>query len=123
MARLQILELPTVERPDGTEETPFVLVVDQYEYQRYVLGADQEAPVSEWEGVAEKIGARQVLVFNETVDIPANETPVDPDGHPLKIRVEGDFEQFHEQVQAEIRKAQTELSQALSGDIERSPEE
>lgn len=29
MARLQILELPTIERPDGTEETPFVLVLDQ----------------------------------------------------------------------------------------------
>lgn len=116
MARLQILELPTVERPDGTEETPFLLVVDQYEYQRYVLGADQEAPVSEWDGLAEKIGARHVLVFPETVDIPANETPVDPDGYPLKIRIEGDFETFYEQVQDEIRKAQAALRQAINRD-------
>jgi hypothetical protein len=119
MARLQILELPTVERPDGTEETPFVLVVDQHEYQRYILGADQEAPASEWEGVAEKIGARQVLVFNETIEIPANEVPVDPDGYPLKIRVEPDFEQFREQVQDEIRKAQAELADALNRETQR----
>lgn len=113
MARLQILELPAIERPDGTEETPFVLVIDQYEYPRYTLGPDQEAPVSEWEGVAEKIGARQILVFNETIDIPANDVPVDPDGYPLKIRVEGDFEQFREQVQDEIAKAQAALRAGL----------
>jgi len=123
MARLQILELPTIERPDGTEETPFVLVIDQYEYPRYVLGADQEVPVFEWDGVAEKIGARQILVFAETVDIPANEVPVDPDGYPLKIRVEPDLEQFREQVEEEIRDAQGKLTRALDSDTERSPEE
>ena len=115
MARLQILELPTEHHGDDMT-TPFILVVDQYEPARYVLGIgeDQPEPVSPFEGVAERIGARQVLVFEETIEIPANEVPVDPDGYPLKFRVEGDFEQFREQVQDEIRKAQAAATQAIN---------
>jgi len=69
MARLQILELP---EGVGDERPPFVLVVDQYVPQRYVLSGGQE-PREPFEGVAEKIGARAVLVVAETVDIPAND--------------------------------------------------
>lgn len=108
MARLQILELPTVERPDGTEEKPFVLVIDQ-------LGGDAVDAVSAASlSTAELIGARAVFAFEDTVEIPANEVPVDPDGYPLTIRIEGDFEQFREQVQDEIRKAQAELRDAIN---------
>lgn len=72
MARLQILELPEGSRD---ERSPFVLVVDQYEPRRYMLGLDQtEQPIDEFDGIAEKIGARGVLVFAETVEIPANDT-------------------------------------------------
>jgi hypothetical protein len=71
MARLQILELP---EGSGDDRPPFLLVVDQYTPQRYILGLDQPEPVSEFDGIAEKIGARAVLVFEETVDIPANDT-------------------------------------------------
>ncbi|MER5875460.1 hypothetical protein ABT119_05965 [Streptomyces sp. NPDC001910] len=72
MARLQILELP---EGSGDERPPFVLVVDEYEPRRYMLGLDQtEQPIDEFDGIAEKIGARGVLVFAETVDIPANDT-------------------------------------------------
>jgi hypothetical protein len=56
MARLQILELP-----EGSDDNrpPFLLVVDQYEPCRYVMGLDQtEQPISEFDGIAEKIGAR-----------------------------------------------------------------
>ncbi|MEC4016111.1 hypothetical protein [Streptomyces sp. H27-D2] len=71
MARLQILELP-----EGTEDDrpPFVLVVDQCEPRRYITGLDQPEPVNEFDGIAERIGARGVIVTPETVDIPANET-------------------------------------------------
>jgi hypothetical protein len=72
MARLQILQLP-----DGVddERPPFVLVVDQYVERRYITGLDQPEPVSEFDGIAEKIGARAVLVFEGgTVEIPANDT-------------------------------------------------
>lgn len=76
MARLQILELPEGASDD---RPPFVLVVDQYEPQRYILGFDQPEPVDQFAGIAEQIGARAVLVFEETIDIPANDlaTPVD----------------------------------------------
>lgn len=110
MARLQILELPT---GDSDERPPFVLVIDQYVPRRYVLGPDQPEPVSELDGVAEKIGACAVLAFAETIEIPANEVSVDPDGYPLKIRVEPDFETFRAQVQDEITRAQDEIADGL----------
>lgn len=71
MARLQILELP---EGAGDDRPPFVLVIDGYTPQRYVLGPDQPEPISEFDGVAEQIGARAVLVFEDTIDIPANDT-------------------------------------------------
>ena len=115
MARLQILELP-----EGADDDrpPFVLVVDQYE----PVEASPEQFLRH-QNVAEQIGARAVLVFEETIEIPANETPLDPDGYPLKIRVEGDFEQFREQVEEEIRYAQGKLTRALGSDTARSHEE
>lgn len=74
MARLQILELPEAFVGEASE-TPFVLVVDEYEPRRYIMGPDQnQQPVDEFDGIAEKIGARGVLVFADTVDIPANDT-------------------------------------------------
>ncbi|MFI5992494.1 hypothetical protein ACIBAC_11655 [Streptomyces sp. NPDC051362] len=77
MARLQILELP---EGANDERAPFVLVVDEYEPRRYVMGLDQtEQPVDEFDGVAEKTGARCVLVFAETVDIPANDITIPTD--------------------------------------------
>lgn len=71
MARLQILQLPKAADDD---RAPFVLVVDEYQPRRYVLGIGQvEQFVDEFDGIAERIGALAVLTFMETVDIPANE--------------------------------------------------
>jgi hypothetical protein len=107
MARLQILELPTINRDEGPDETPFILVIDQ-------VDEGTAADIARWpDDIAKRTGARHVLCFSETVDIPANETPVDPDGYPLKFRVEGDFEQFRQQVQDEIAKAQAEMREAI----------
>lgn len=73
MARLQILQLP---EGAGDDRPPFVLVVDQYQPLRYIQGIGLEPqPVDEFAGFAEQIGARGVLVFQETVEIPANELP------------------------------------------------
>lgn len=72
MARLQILQLPEAA---GDGRPPFVLVVDEYVPRRYILGSgqgDRPEPVSEFEGLAEQIGAKHVLVFQETIEIPAN---------------------------------------------------
>jgi hypothetical protein len=113
MARLQILELP---EGSGDDRPPFVLVIDEYVPQRYMLGPDQPEPVDQFAGMAEKIGARAILVFEETIDIPANEVPLDADGNPLflKVHVEGEFEEFREQVQDEIGKAQAAMRQAIN---------
>lgn len=78
MARLQILELP---EGSGDDRPPFVLVVDQYQPLRYVLGVGEEPKATdEFEGVAAQIGARGILVFQETVEIPANRTSPAPTG-------------------------------------------
>jgi hypothetical protein len=110
MARLQILELP---EGSGDDRPPFVLVVDQTVPQRAVLSSDTSWR-DPWQDIADKIGARGVIVTPETIDIPANDVPVDANGNPLflKVHVEGEFEQFREQVQDEIRKAQAEIADA-----------
>ena len=65
MARLQILELP---EGSGDDRPPFILVVDQ------VDGDAAEAIANAGLTTAELIGARAVLVFEDTIDIPANDT-------------------------------------------------
>ncbi|MFG3127348.1 hypothetical protein ACGFZU_06560 [Streptomyces tendae] len=65
MARLQILELPTGADDD---RPPFVLVIDQVESD--VLLRD----LGDHRDLIERSGARAVLVFEDTIDIPANDT-------------------------------------------------
>lgn len=111
MARLQILELP---EGAGDDRPPFVLVIDEYIPQRYVMAGGAEFKASEpFEGVAEKIGARAVLVFEEAVEIPANEVTIGADGYPLRVRVEGDFEQFRQQVEQAVLEAQGKITRAV----------
>ncbi|MFE7727381.1 hypothetical protein ACFU5D_16500 [Streptomyces anthocyanicus] len=69
MARLQILELPEGSNDD---RPPFVLVVDEC-VPRVALGATA-AFGDYWQDLADKIGARGVIVTPETIDIPANDT-------------------------------------------------
>lgn len=91
MARLQILELPEGANDD---RPPFVLVVDEYEPRRYIMGLDQtQQPIDEFDGIAEKIGARGVLVFADTVQIPANDATAYLAAHEPEIRLKlGDRE-------------------------------
>lgn len=71
MARIQILELPA---GAADERPPFALVIDQCQPQRYMLDPDHvDQFVGPFDGVAEQIGARAVLVFAETIDIPDND--------------------------------------------------
>ncbi|CAL9592898.1 hypothetical protein SUDANB1_05261 [Streptomyces sp. enrichment culture] len=70
MARLQILELP-----EGADDSrpPYVLVVDETVPQRVIIGMDHGPVRDYWHDVAERIGARGVIVTAETVEIPAND--------------------------------------------------
>ncbi|AAR29721.1 hypothetical protein VWBp31 [Streptomyces phage VWB] len=101
MARLQILELP--EGVDD-ERAPFVLVVDESVPQRVIVGMDYGSTGDYWQVVAERIGARGVIVTPETLEIPANEIPLDASEHPVRLRIEADTSQF-EQALAEASEA------------------
>ncbi|MFF7147475.1 hypothetical protein ACFZAO_05300 [Streptomyces griseoaurantiacus] len=68
MARLQILELP---EGSGDDRPPFVLVVDQMPADESGFEALRRDLADG--NLAERIGARAVLVFEEAVDIPAND--------------------------------------------------
>lgn len=116
MPRLQILELP-----EGVDDDrpPFVLVIDEYTAPQPdtsdVEAADSLTAQLE-NGFLEKIGARGVLIFPDTIDIPANQIPVDPDGHPLKLRIEGDFTTLRQQAEEEVMHAQSKITRRAPAD-------
>ena len=66
MARLQILELP---EGSSDDRPPHLLIIDQVD--------DELAEyIARWpEDIAKRTGARHVLCFPGTVDIPANDPP------------------------------------------------
>ncbi|RPK74469.1 hypothetical protein [Streptomyces sp. ADI95-17] len=112
MPRLQILELP--ESADD-ERPQFVLVVDQCLPQRIALGMDQSPVQSYWHMLADEIGARGVIVTAETVEIPANEVPVGPDGYSVRLRFEADLDGFRDQVAAAIAEVRQMVDHAAMG--------
>ncbi|HTE56961.1 MAG TPA: hypothetical protein VK698_39180 [Kofleriaceae bacterium] len=69
MARLQILELP---EGSNDERPPFVLVVDQVPSDEAAFDAIRRDLLADGD-LAERVGARAVLVFEDTIDIPAND--------------------------------------------------
>lgn len=73
MARIQILELPTEHHGDNMT-TPFLLILDQVE--------DVEAVRASMSGAKELSGARGILAFEETIEIPANDTSAYRDATP-----------------------------------------
>lgn len=65
MARLQILELP---EGSGDERSPYLLIIDQVDDE---LAED----IARWpDDIGKRTGARHVLCFPGTIDIPANDT-------------------------------------------------
>ncbi|WP_405536896.1 hypothetical protein [Streptomyces antimycoticus] len=120
MARLQILELPTEHHGDDMV-TPWILVIDQAseDVAKTLEGHSEvdslhDAAIQKLTGasLAERIGARAVLVFEETIDIPANEVTID-DGQTVRLKIEGDFTAFREQAMREIAQAQADLRAGL----------
>ncbi|MGW3427931.1 hypothetical protein ACWDHW_08240 [Streptomyces melanosporofaciens] len=120
MARIQILELPTEHHGDDMV-TPWILVIDQAsENIAKSLNPGDEAGSSYATAIqrltglslAERLGARHVLVFEETIDIPANQVTLD-DGQAIRLKIEGDFTAFREQAMREIAQAQADLRAGL----------
>lgn len=111
MARLQILELP---EGTGDDRPPFVLVVDEANYDSL---SSLSAALEGWQNIKDQIGARGVLVFEETIEIPANNLTLThvqeaTDGNVVRLRVEPDLEGFTDTVMAEVAKAQAEVIDA-----------
>jgi hypothetical protein len=109
MARIQILELPEVYSGD-VSETPFLLILDQVD--------DAEALQSSMQGAKELSGARGILAFTETVEIPANDASAFADPHATLGLHLGD-EEFDARVRdiarSEISDHATQLSATLNG--------
>ncbi|MFZ3592322.1 hypothetical protein [Streptomyces sp. BH104] len=98
MARLQILELPMVHNGDQTE-TPFILVIDQ---------ADETVTddTHQWSAdVAKRIGARHVLCFAGTIDIPANDTSAYTTAPEADVHVELDDREVRDLIAGDARKS------------------
>ncbi|MFF5642953.1 hypothetical protein [[Kitasatospora] papulosa] len=113
MARLQILELP---EGTGDDRPPFVLVVDECQPQRVVVGLDSSWQ-DHWQQLADKIGARGVIVTPDTINIPANDLTLThvqeaADGGVIRLRVEPDLTGFTETVMTEVAKAEAEVARA-----------
>ncbi|MER7908291.1 hypothetical protein [Streptomyces sp. NPDC096068] len=69
MARLQILELP---ESAGDDRPPFILVIDKAPADGPLFQAlRDDMELNEY--ITDKIGARATLVFEEVVEIPAND--------------------------------------------------
>ncbi|MFF8412822.1 hypothetical protein [Streptomyces omiyaensis] len=101
MPRLQILELPEGAADD---RPPFALIIDQVD----PAVADALASVNHlhpYADMATRLGARTVLLFTETIEIPANDVPVDEHGIPLTIQIEADTTRFDEQIADAARAA------------------
>lgn len=105
MARIQILELPTEHHGDDMV-TPFLLILDQVE--------DAEGISTSMQGAKELSGARGILAFAETIEIPANEITLSDatDGNVVRLRVEPDLTGFHQTVMAEVARAQADARTA-----------
>lgn len=100
MARIQILPLP-----EGAcdERPPFALVIDQVPTDETGFDALRR-DVGTPDDLIERIGARAVLVFEDTIEIPANDataysTP------SMVIHVEGDLANLPEEAETAIRAA------------------
>lgn len=105
MPRIQILALP---EGAADERPPFLLVIDQAPYDG-PLAEQLRNDAALNAGLAERTGARGVLLFEDTVDIPANDTSayVSP---TMIVRVEGDADagsaDLAEQIRHGIERAQ-----------------
>ena len=89
MARIQILELPAVCHRNGDDETPFVVIIDQADDAfRHAIARTDEAMYEAQKDLAEAIGARSILVFPGTVEIPANDTSAYVTGTAGDVRLD-----------------------------------
>ncbi len=102
MARLQILELPEGSNDD---RPPFLLVVDQVPANGDGFEALRRDLMDDY--LAARTGARAVLVFEDTIDIPANDTSgylAAPAKQELVVNLSGDPDAIRDAIAADMQK-------------------
>ncbi|WP_394436283.1 hypothetical protein [Streptomyces sp. SGAir0957] len=116
MARLQILELPTEHHGDDMI-TPFVLVIDQADEATLSNLREQasrgDGDPLDYNPISDQVGARAVLVFEETVEIPANNPQTSTSGTKTELRFDGQPWPSSEGVQAAIQEALSQTQRRL----------
>jgi hypothetical protein len=108
MARIQILELP---EGANDERPPFAVVIDQADEATLAALNETDTPqdkVSRYFGtsVADLLGARAILIFEETIEIPSNYIGLDEFGETIHLKVEPDLTGFSDSVAESIADAQ-----------------
>ncbi|MGI5408717.1 hypothetical protein ACQEV9_18225 [Streptomyces chartreusis] len=105
MPRIQILELPEVHLGEATE-TPFAVVIDQADDDLYADLAPTDTDGHEQSRsahLAEQLGARAVLCFHGTIEVPANDTSAYATP-TMVVRVEGDADSSSADLADQIRR-------------------
>ncbi|WP_435209587.1 hypothetical protein [Streptomyces sp. bgisy034] len=112
MPRIQILELPMVHVGDYVE-TPFAVIIDEATeetFQSLAFGTTTAPDGTErplYENIKEQLGARAILAFAETIEIPANgDHP--PESQAVHIHVDGDLDAVRSEIERMVHGAQHE---------------
>jgi hypothetical protein len=106
MARIQILELPYDTK---TDEQPFAVVIDQVDeatFQSLAFGTAYDSDNGQRplrEALKADLGARAILCFEDTIEIPANDV-VSAAEPSMVIRVEGDADSSSADLADQIRR-------------------
>ncbi|WP_326728983.1 hypothetical protein [Streptomyces phaeochromogenes] len=92
MPRIQILQLP---EGAGDERPPFILVIDQAPRDE-ALSLSFQQDLEQVNNLAERTGARAVVCFEDTIEIPSNDTSAYALGsvNEVHLDVQGDFPKF-----------------------------
>lgn len=112
MPRLQILELPTEHHGDDMS-TPYLLIIDEVPRGDDALDALRKDLADN--DLAARTGARSVLCFEATMELPAYQAVPGEQTYPVTFQVLPDFTEFRAQVASELQTTQQRLSEFILG--------
>ncbi|MEU9149198.1 hypothetical protein AB0D59_01260 [Streptomyces sp. NPDC048417] len=115
MPRLQILELPAEHHGDDMT-TPYLLIIDEAPYDGAAFDA-LRADLANDELVA-RTGARAILCFEDTMELPANQVVAGEQTYPVTFQVLPDFTEFRAQVASELQSTQQRLTEFVRGQVD-----
>ncbi|MBK3572601.1 hypothetical protein JHN63_01930 [Streptomyces sp. MBT65] len=112
MPRLQILELPTEHHGDDMS-TPYLLIIDEAPSDDAAFDALRR-DLADNDLVA-RTGARAVLCFEATMELPAYQAVPGEQIYPVTFQVLPDFTEFRAQVASELQTTQQHLAEFVRG--------